>query len=430
MFQISYFLPTNRVLQQNFNHLCDEVLYANETYDLTLPFVIVDDMSNSINSEIIREKKRDFKHIQFLYFNKDKITYIYDQIKKLLPVKEQKIFEKVYPDNVINYGNTFNKIFIISILLGNEMFIRRDSDVFFQKIKQNSEDNYLFPVDIELKYLSKKINNRNIYIVGGGYIGKWGIDIDDFVIDNDYTLVKEFLSCLLIPEFLLDDIIKVEIINNNKKYKEDSIEFDPLAYPQCGNVGYYKLFYSLPCSPAPYVIASDYFLLEAALEARFCVAYHNRTVIHQYTKDRNSSLDQVVDYWIRVLMWIDNKIANKKLFRDLNSKTKNNDTNQLDDNKFRNMILSIFSEINRNIPDTYAIRIEQYNKFLTILKKINKEAFLMAADYLTEQQDKIMKMTDQGLYEHCDLISIWGDIVDIICSLRKSKDIQNIINIL
>ena len=55
---------------------------------------------------------------------------------------------------------------------------------------------------------------------------------------NDYPLLKELFIYMLIPKEHHDDIIREEIIENNKEHIRDYIDIDSKAYPECGNVGF------------------------------------------------------------------------------------------------------------------------------------------------------------------------------------------------
>ena len=296
MYKVAYYIPTHRILGENMTGFCEEVRFAQKKYNLRIPFVVVDGLDDERNINVIRKYKKEYEDITFLYVNKVRLKAIFQDIEELLKdnATAKNAIKYMYPSNNLNYGNAYNNIYVLGMLLGNDIIIRRDSDVHIQKILDNNTK-YLFPIELELDNLSKKFDGKTAYVVGGGYSGKYGLDIDDLIIDGDYKLVKDLFSCLLIPKEEHDEIINLEIINNDN-YKKDSILFNSAAYPDCGNCAYYKIFEYLPCSPVDYTIGTDYFLLEISLKLELCIGYHNRSVYHKYTADRYDTFDYFIDF--------------------------------------------------------------------------------------------------------------------------------------
>jgi hypothetical protein len=232
---------------------------------------------------LILKSKLKFPKTIVHYISRKNVIDIYNLISQNLNEKDKAIFKKLYPNNNVNYGNVFNRIFIFAALFGAETIHRRDSDVLPDN---DANGKSIFPIEIEAANLAHKHNGKNTYVVGGGYKGKYNLDIDDLVDDGDYTLVKELFDCMSIPSEHHELIIKDEILNNNLPFTYDKIEHNSGSYPDCGNVGIYKLNQYLPSSPQDFVLGSDYFFIDIAVHTKLDLVYHNRSLIHKHTKDR------------------------------------------------------------------------------------------------------------------------------------------------
>jgi len=421
MFIYSYYVPTNRTLGENLTGFCEELKYSQEKYNIEIPFVLIDDQKESNNYSLLADKAKKYRDIKFFYFSNERIKSIYDTIGKNLKLTTEfvKSFSALYPGSKPNYGNVFNRIFIIAILLGSDFIFRRDSDVHIQLLNGK----YLFPIEIELKYLSKTVDNKTVYIVGGGYNGKWGIDIDCFIREEDYSLVRDFFSCLLIPEEEHNEIIQMEILNN-RTFIEDQIIFNSAAYPDCGNCSYYNIFKYIPCSPSDYTIGTDYFLVEVGLNLGLNVGYHNRAVMHRYTSDRYESEEKLFNYWLGIAMLIDLKVLYKNYYRglrmiDFKINEKYDELNQI--------VFKTLSKFEKEIDYYTEIRKEKLNNFSLLLEKVNNDSFKKISNYIRINIENIIKHTDMNLHNHVNLIKIWRDIVGSIYKVRDSKEMQAVI---
>lgn len=384
-------------------------------------FLNLNDCTNSSNREILNKYILEYPDIQFIYVDNSKIIHIYDQVKEKLNIEMKEAFLSLYPNGKVNYGNTFNKIFIFAMLLGSKMIFRRDSDVHIKSIPHRMEK-YLFPIDIELKYLSKQLNGKPIYIIGGGYSGKWGLDIDPLIKNNDLSLLKELIAFLPISADQQDEFIKSRVLNNDTEFEQDDIIFNSDSYSECGNCSYYKLFEYIPCSPSNFVLGTDYFLQEVSLNLGMNVGYHNRTVIHKHTIDRYPTEEKLFNYWLGIAMYIDLKVLYTPYYEKLyNLKDKINNNSQ----NLHYLTTESLMDFENYIPSYYEARQEKVLKFAAMLGKINEESFNKISKELCDRKLSIIE--HKNIKEHINLLKIWRNVNEILSDLRNSENVRELV---
>lgn len=416
MYKYGYFIPTHRPLSDNIIGFCKEIELAQQNIDYKIPLSVIDDMASSDNYNILKQYVKDFKNVEVFYFSKQNVSDILKMIKdeiNVLTDNNGDILNSVFPSDKVNYGNAYNRIFLIGVLMGNEVIIRRDSDVYIQSTDNNS---LISPLQLELENLSIE---QKKYIFGGGYSGKYGIDIDDLIKgNNDFTLVKALFSCFSIPSEEHDDIIDLEILGN-EKYVSDEILFNSSAYPDCGNCAYCKIFEFLPCSPVDYTIGTDYFLVEIAIRLGLTVGYHNRSVLHSYSKDRKDSLKKKYDYWKGIALLSDLKVIYKTFYKMLaDKKIPINDIADLSNIVYNNMI--DFADV---IPSLINKREEKILDLIKILEESNNDDLISIAPELKKNIPGLIQQNEKGYFEHIELIKNWPKIID------AAKNIHHKINI-
>lgn len=421
MKQYVYCVPTNRTLQANHQSFCEEAEYAVHQYNCDMSFLLTDDMIASGNREVLRKTAAEHRDVKYYYIDKDRMSALLSAVAEYFPKEEQAKMACLLPKNEINYGNTINREFILSILLGCPYMIRRDSDVHIQSF----EGKPLYPIDLELQYLGGQHNGKTNYIIGSGYQGKWGIDMDDIIEHNDYTLFKDFMSCMNIPRDFLDTIVEDEFIKT-KEYVGDQVDFQSAAYPQCGNISFFQLFTALPCSPAADIIATDYFLHEAGYDLGFNIGFHTRTVLHKHTKDRTETKEKILNYWERVAMWIDTELVYKSFIKSM--KPYEGELEQSWQRKSLNQyVLGCFKAADIKNQQLDSIRKEKYREFADTLAKAHKPIYGEIAEYLMEHEAEVHKKCTESKFQHENLIEVWSKLVEVLEEVKDKDSIKNIL---
>jgi hypothetical protein len=419
-----YCVPTHRIIEnKNLSDFLEEVVFANRITDNKIPFILLDDNRGEENRYRILKLKKHYKNVKYYYFDSKKIIEIYNYIKSELPDSIQSKFLSLYPKNNVNYGNTMNKMFIICMLFGADFLHRRDSDIQINYHHQSNER--IFPIELELKYLSKKINNKIVYIVGSGYNGKYDLDVDFLIKNgNDYSLLKKFYQCLSIPSEHYQ-----EMFGCRKQYKQDEIELNSRAYPECGNIAFYDVFKYLPASPTPYMLGTDYFTVEIVVETSLHLVYHNRTVFHKHTKCRYDNFQKILNYWKGVALSVDSQIIYRNFYNYFTEYIKNQPDIENISNKIGKELDTYFKDIITNFSGLDDLRSEKFNEFISLLKESGKDSLIYkAAIELKGMKDSILQHTNNSITEHADLLSVWPQIIKVIKKYQYKKGLKKLLN--
>ena len=423
MFDFIYTIPTHRPIGEEFvNGFFKEVDYANKTLKKNGALVVFEDNNEPINKNVLTKYKQIYPDVQLFYIEKQRVFKFYDKIKNKLSDNDQKVFEKLYPNKNVNYGNVFNRIFLFAQLFKAKVIIRRDSDCL---IDNNGEFD-VFPIKIELDRIGKQIEDKTVYIVGGGYKGKYNLDIDDLIKDgNDYTLVKELFTCMSIPAEHHDDIIEEEILGNNVDFVEDFIDNDSRAYPECGNVSLYKLHEYLPAPSQDFILGSDYFFIDVAVHTKLNVTYHNRAVIHKHTSDRSASKEKVRNYWYGLMQLIDSQIFYRHFYDSYLEKVNFNtySKTQQVDYIVQNM-QKAYQEFVQKFDD---YREEKLSSLLNLLQKTTRPEIKNSILELTQTKTQIYNITNVSILEHIKLIETWQRVSNVISQISVNY-VSEVIN--
>lgn len=418
-----YAIPTHRPMpRENVEDYFGEVDYANKEFNEECILVFFEDTEEYVNLATINDVSKLFPAVKYMYINRKDTVFIYDNIIQNLTPNAKSIFKKMYPNENVNYGNIFNRIFIFSILLNIDYIHRRDSDVLFEDNKGKK----IYPIFNEMKYLSTMDNNKKVFVCGGGYKGKYDLDIESLVRDDgkDYSLVRKLFSCMSIPEEHHDDIIEEEILNNNIPFNKDLIDFDSKAYPECGNISIYKLhrFFPSPCQD--FILGSDYFFIDVAVHAKLDVIYHNRAVIHKHTNDRKKEFFKVYNYWEGFLMLIDSQIFYRKFYETyLDTMDYNNFEN---DNYFmKELVIKMREEYESFKLNELNERKTKYFNTLAILKEADDLQIVDIANKLPNVIEEIISITNHSIEDHIKLIENWSEIVGTTEMISLKKEIQD-----
>lgn len=424
MFNRIYCVPTHRKMDhRNIHSYFNEVKYANTKFSQDILLVFFEDQDEKINLEDILYASQNYSDVKYLYITRNEIKNLLDLIYRKLPRKSKAIFKKIYPGENVNYGNIFNRIFIFAILVGADFIHRRDSDI---QIDIDSNNRRVYPIDTEIVNLGRETSDGCIYICGGGYKGKYNIDIEGLIKDNgkDYSLVKQLFSCMSIPDSIHDNIISTELIGNNQPFTSDSIIENSENYPECGNLSVYRLFRFFPSSCQDFILGSDYFFIDVAACTGLNICYHNRAVIHQYTSERKANNIRIYNYWKGFLMLIDSQTYYHKFYESylIGKKIElANSESNWSDSFIKNMKLCLKSFNN----EFYEERKRKLLDSISILSQTQDNGILKSLDILSSEIDYIIDCTDIAIRQHIKLLKEWNNIVSVIDSIRSSNDVNN-----
>lgn len=416
-----YVIPAHRKIEkQNFMDFFEEVRYINENEEC--PFVLFDDNDERVNYKQFCDFAKEYPQVGCYYVGRKEIDSMMNMVNSKLDEATRSIFNKLYCNKNVNYGNVFNRIFLFAVLLKCDCIHRRDSDVLLDRDK---EGRCIYPIEIEKAYLGKKQKDKIAYIVGGGYKGTYNLDIEGLIRDGeDYTLVKELFLCMSIPEEHHEDIINEEIKGNNVEHSKDIVEVDSRAYPECGNVAIYKLFEFFPLPVQDWILGSDYFFIDVAVHTQLNVVYHNRAVVHKHTKDRKDCYDKIRNYWYGFLLLIDSQVFYRKFYE--------NCLERINFNELLVMKTDIISkELSKEMQEFYVNFFDRFVeerknmliKCISILKK-SDDAMIkrIANDWGENDLQNIQHVTNQEIINHIEILNYWGAILDIVKCCGESNE--------
>ena len=423
-----YAIPTHRpMLEKNVNDYFEEVSYAKKTFSKRVLLAFFEDSENYINKELINNISKKFPDIDYMYINRDDTRKVYDLIYEKLSFQAKKIFLKLYPNKNVNYGNIFNRIFIFALILKCDYICRRDSDVLIEE--QNGEK--IYPIKNELAFLGNqdKTNGKIIYICGGGYKETYNLDIESLIKSNgkDYSLVRKLFTCMSIPKEHHDDIINEEILNNNLPFKYDEIDFDSRAYPECGNVGIYKIYKYFPSASQDFILGSDYFFIDVSVHSKLDVVYHNRAVIHRHTKDRKQEYNKVYNYWKGFLMLIDSQVFYREFYEKYLDDKDFNDFTLINEN-VKQLINNMNKELIDNFVKNKTKRIIKLDECLNVLGESYDNQIREISKSLKNEYDFIIEFTNQSIKDHIDLIENWNEISTVASGISDITEIKELIS--
>lgn len=393
-----YCIPTNRRLDHCLNSYIKEVDFVNKKYNKNIPIVIIESKTGNVedfNKNLIKEVQVQYPNISIIHYTIEKQKKLFSKIF----TGELKKYFSIFMSPEKNYGNAMNKIYLIAMHFNVDIFHRRDSDTFLLS-DYSKETKELFPLEIEIKYLGKKVDllnndiikyksdyiNELITVVGGNYYGEWNLDIKDFAKkDFNYTYKlyellgfdKEYIKEICDESFKFnppidfdtDILTLVTTVNDGKN-------------PDCGNMGMYKLFERYPMLPARNTLASDYFTMDTATALNSPSLHHNRSVFHTYSSER-FIYDSKRSYWEGVLKFADyfnlyseiyecNDIPKDNIEGFLASKTLSFKKSDLDKRKER--LFKITDEFLMPFNDNYKkLALELRNKIPYLIEELNKE---------------------------------------------------------
>jgi len=426
MYEHIFCVPTHRVIDDTaLNRHFLEVAHAQRRWRMRLPLVVADDGES--NKEALSTAGARFPDVECYYFTHDDVKSLYDAISRQLPAAACKPFARIYRDGRINYGNVYNKLYVLAALFGARRLHRRDSDTYAQAVVRGSESECVFPVDLELEWLGKVTEHGKILLVGGGYRGKWSIDIDHLIEDPDTRDLRRFFSALSIAEDEHEVVLQEHIRGNSEPYESDVLEFMSVKEPDCGNMALADIFEYVPCSPVPYSLGSDYFTLACVIEGNFARLYHNRATVHAHTACRYDNRGKLFNYWRATACLVVYQHFHRAYWRHLKREGFRSGiaARPLDE------LTQFVAGTLRTFREEYAARSNDVGArladFYAVIEKKGEPALSEALARVRANQGDLIEMIMQSIGHHIELVEVWKLVMDAARRAANEHDVRRLI---
>ncbi|HTV20021.1 MAG TPA: DUF6271 family protein [Polyangiaceae bacterium] len=409
-------VPTHRKIEsQALEAYFLEVQFARRQCGVEMPLVIADDGTS--NGEALARHARSFPDVECYYFTRQEVVGLYDVISSRLTAAERDAFRRVYPDGRVNYGNTFNKLYVLASVLGASTIHRRDSDTYAQATP--APPGHIFPIELELRHLGKETPRGPGLLVGGGYRGKWSIDIDHLVADEDKRDLWRFFNTLSIPDHEHAFVLEEHIHGNNVEYDGDRLEPGSIKEPDCGNLAMTRLFELLPCSPVPYALGSDYFTFACIIECNLGRVYHNRATVHAYTPCRYDNPDKLFNYWRATACLVIYQDFYRSYYRHLAPRASKliGPTSSLA--QVAELVTETLDEFERQFPATSERVLARLSDLYEVIGKQNEPALTEALLRVENDQLDLVRLIRESVKDHLQLIRAWKAVT---ASARLAAD--------
>lgn len=425
MYDRAYFVPTHRPItaEAGERHFL-EVQHARRNCGVDLPLIVVDD--GSTNASAMRDWAAKFRDVPAYYFTSDEVTAVYDAVAARLPKAARDALRQLYPDGHINYGRVYNKIYVLAAALGARQVHRRDSDTYAQVVRRNDQDSYLFPVELEVELLDKQVEGRPVWLVGGGYTGKWSIDIDHLIVDPDTRDLRRFFNCLSIPEEEHDVVLHEHIRGNSAPYQSDKLEVDSNKEPDCGNMAMVEVFEHLPCSPVRYALGGDYFTFACLIEANLGRVYHNRAVVHAHTPCRYDNREKLFGYWRATAALVVYQDFYRAYFRHLRRAAVGHPN--------VNQAAGLAKLVRESMSEFWHRYLEQPSSvharlvdFYEVIDKRREPLLTRVLEEIRANEAGIIALVQASVVEHLQLMEHWQTIIDAVKEQRGSSEIASVL---
>lgn len=291
-------VPTHRAIPTaSLDGFFSEIRQAREAHGVDLPLVIVDDDGASNEAALARHRAARLD-VQCIHFSPETIARLYRQIAQELDGAVRSAFRHIEDRRRPNYGNTYNKLYIVAALLGAKYIHRRDADTLPQAhVDETGAPRALHPIELELKYLGRTVDGKQVELAGGGYVGRWALDLEHLVTGGDARNLRRFYRLNSVSPEECETIQPTDTGFYDLPYRDDSLSFHNGVSPECGNMAMGSVFEYIPCSPIPYALGSDYFTFHCLVQFGFGSMFHNRAVRHQHTPCRYDTPEKLYAYW-------------------------------------------------------------------------------------------------------------------------------------
>lgn len=406
MYERAFFVPTHRPIEATaLERQFQEVAHANQVCGALMPLVVVDDGVS--NRDALAAAARRFPRVHAYYFTTAEVLSLYGAVAERLSPEQARVFRKVYPDGRINYGNVYNKMFVLAALFGARQIHRRDSDTYAQTVTRGEERAELFPVELELEWLSKRTPCGKVLLVGGGYTGKWSIDIDHLIQDPDTTHIRRFFDTLSIAEEEHDIVLHEHIHGNSASYEGDVLEPCSVKEPDCGNMAMAEVFEYIPCSPVAYALGGDYFTHASIIECGLGRIYHNRAVVHAHSPCRYDQPEKLFVYWRATACLVVYQHFHRAFWRRLKAEAARRLTPASPLVEVRDLVLATlrsFADEYRAAPDDVRQRL---HSFYELIGRKGEPLLAVALERIRAEESSLIDLVRGAVGDQIELLGAW-----------------------
>lgn len=415
-----YFLPTNRSIEKSLRSYIKEVAFAQENYNLDIPIVIVETTDEEFvkhNNNVILELKHKYPEVKIIHMT---VEHQNKYFQTLFENKSNHL-KNLFISRGKNYGTAMNKLFLFASSFNVDMFHRRDSDtcLISDEIKHAGT---MYPIEIELKYLNKtvsyvkeqmgvkktdpRIDDKEIWVIGGNYFGEWNLDLKDFA-KKSYEYIYRLYEILGFSKDAVKDICTKAYQFDKPLNLEDKINLvtsvNSEYYPDCGNIAVYKLHEYIPALPGKYTLSADYFPFDTAASIGIPFLHHSREVFHEYHSER-FNLQSKINYWKGMLKFADYF----NLYLDIpKNPDENNSTNIITDSYIQELGTYIASQ-------SLASKKEREERLRQIINEILigfNDNYTMIGEHLLDNLENCIEENNQEFRLHGELICEWRSLI-------------------
>lgn len=217
-----FMVPTHRPIERTAlkRHVA-EIENARQTLGERIPLVIVENRSD--NQHLISEVAAEHPQLDIYRLDDSDIAEFQEALKRQLPPPSRAALDSISDTGVLNYGNVFNRMYLVASAMGAQHLHRRDSDTYAQK----NEGRLIPPLELEMSFLGEvDTHGMPCFMVGGGYTGKWSIDIDHLIHQTNREPAYRFFRTLSIEPEDFNLVFEEHIQGNASEYIEDRLEFN------------------------------------------------------------------------------------------------------------------------------------------------------------------------------------------------------------
>ena len=421
-------IPTNRECAIFLQKYCEECKYAKNNMNLDIGFLIVDTNEESVSKRHKDILKKYSDDIDIYYMdNKDQMKFLEFLVSKEQEKERQKLLEILNPSRC-SYGAAANKTFLYATALGADFIHRRDSDTMPQEVRGKK----IYPIESENEFLGKKycsilncekINSvyPEVLLCGSNYVGEWATDLKElYEYDKDifYKYCNLGVRNNTSLKHLKEVLDKRYINEEAKKFTKDEFEltFDKLA--EVGNHSILDIFKYIPIIPACDATSTDYLYHNILAKMKIPMVYHNRHVIHQHEKFRDSESSfytyQMKIFKHRGMYIIINKfldeLAYDKLFSYQEKLTINTEY--------------YIAQYEKVINEKYDVEINKvFDEIESIVSSVQIPKYQNVVKLFHKQREQLINDIYQDLDDYKFLLQMWSKLITN-ASLYKVKKLK------
>lgn len=414
----AFFIPSNRDSTESVGSYMAELRFAKDQMNRDVPMVVSETNDGphvSVNARALARAAKANPDLEFLHLTVDVQR---EYFTRLFEGENPKVAEQFFSKEK-NYGTAMNKLFLATCSLQAQALHRRDSDTTLLSDHLESVTTGP-PIEVELSHLGRtvgqvaptgdtKVDDRELWVVGGSYFGEWNLDVKDFA-RRSFDIVHRLYEILGFDKEAVEEIC-AKAFQFDPVY-EDIDEVTPITSvndglnPDAGNVAIYRLHELLPAVPGRNMLAADYFQFDIATVLGIPSLHHTRPVFHRYNSSR-FDLEQKSVYWEGMARFADYFNFFGDLFNQ-GLQVESTSADPMPAEAVEQIIADIRARRARP-GDERVYRIEQLAR--EILLPFD-ERYARIGRHLVSQADRIVAECDEDYRRYEDLLLRWPTLVE------------------